>query len=395
MLYHLFKLLDETYNIPGTGLFQFISFRSAAAMFLSLLISMVLGKHIIKYLQKMQVGETIRDLGLEGQMKKQGTPTMGGLLIILCILLPTLLFARLDNVYIQLMIVSTIWMGAIGFIDDYIKVFKKDKRGLAAKFKIIGQVGLGLIVGLVLYFHEGVVIKKEVSQSLSEKFPSEKVSTMTDQEGRTHYMVELKRPITTIPFIKSHEFNYAKALTIFNPSLNQFAWIIFIPFVIIIITAVSNGANLTDGIDGLAGGLSFIALIAFWVICHKLNYFSLASLCATFAGVLLVFLYYNVYPARVFMGNVGSHMLGAALALIPILLHREIVIFVILLVFLVDGISSPVQSTFYKITKKRLFLMAPIHHHFEMKGWPETKVTLRFWLAGILCAFLGIFISLL
>ncbi len=411
MLYYLFKFLDESYNIPGAGLFQFISFRSAAAITLSLAISMIFGKKVISFLQNKQVGESIRNLGLEGQMKKQGTPTMGGLLILLCILLPTLLFARLDNLYIQLMILSTVWMGVIGFIDDYIKVFKKDKRGLAAQFKVIGQVGLGLLVGTVLYFHEGVVIKKEVSQSLAQKFPTEKVTTLTDQEGITHYMIELKRPITTIPFIKSHEFNYAKVLTVFNSSWSKFAWIVFIPMIIIIITAVSNGANLTDGIDGLASGTSaiigFTLLIFSYVsgniifsnyvdVMYIPNSGELSVFAAAFVGACIGFLWYNAYPAQVFMGDTGSLALGGIIASMAIILRKELMIPILCGVFLVENLSVVLQVSFFKYTKKRfgegrrIFLMSPLHHHYQKLGMPEPKIVSRFWIVGILLAILTI-----
>ncbi len=411
MLYYLFEFLRGHYNLPGAGLFQYISFRAAAAVLLSLLISMVYGKKIIGLLERKQIGENIRELGLTGEAQKRGTPTMGGLIILGAILLPTLLFAKLDNVYILLMIITTVWLGVIGFADDYIKVFKKDKKGLAGTFKIIGQIGLGVIVGATLYFNEGVVTKEEVPQSEVYRYSSEKISKLTDDNGAVHYMVSQKAPTTTIPFVKTHEIDYSALLCNFNKSWCKYAWLIFIPVVIFIITAVSNGANLTDGIDGLATGTSAIIGVTLMVFAyvsgniifsHYLdimyipNAGELVIFCAAFVGACIGFLWYNAYPAQVFMGDTGSLALGGIIATLAIAVRKELLLPVMCGIFLVENLSVMIQVSYFKYTKKkygegrRVFLMSPLHHHYQKMGMHESKIVSRFWIVGILLAILTV-----
>ncbi len=411
MLYYLFEFLRSHYNLPGAGLFQYISFRAAAAVLLSLLISMVYGKKIIALLQRRQIGENIRELGLTGENQKRGTPTMGGLIILGAILLPTLLFAKLDNVYILLMIITTVWLGLIGFADDYIKVFKKDKKGLAGTFKIIGQIGLGVIVGATLYFNDNVVTKEEVPQSEVFRYSSEKISKLTDDNGAVHYMVSQKAPTTTIPFVKTHEIDYSALLCNFNKDWCKYAWLIFIPVIIFIITAVSNGANLTDGIDGLATGTSAIIGITLMVFAyvsgniifsHYLdimyipNAGELVIFCAAFVGACIGFLWYNAYPAQVFMGDTGSLALGGIIATLAIAVRKELLLPVMCGIFLVENLSVMIQVSYFKYTKKkygegrRVFLMSPLHHHYQKMGMHESKIVSRFWIVGILLAILTI-----
>ncbi len=354
MLYYLFKFLKEHYNLPGAGLFQYISFRAAAAILISLLISMVYGKNIIALLRRKQIGETIRDLGLAGEAQKKGTPTMGGLIILSAIIVPTLLFARIDNVYIILMLITTVWLGLIGFADDYIKVFKKDKKGLASTFKVIGQVGLGIIVGAVLFFNKNVITKEEIPQGEAYKYSSDRISKVTDDNLKVHYMISDKAPTTTIPFVKSHEIDYSIILCAFNKNLCQYAWLIFIPVVIFIITAVSNGANLTDGIDGLATGTSAIIGATLLVLAYVsgnvifANYLDimyipnageLVIFCAAFVGACVGFLWYNAYPAQVFMGDTGSLALGGIIATVAICIRKELLIPVMCGIFLIENLS--------------------------------------------------------
>lgn len=411
MLYYIFKFLDQQFDFPGAGLFNFISFRAAAAVILSLLISMVYGGNLIAMLRRKQIGETIRELGLEGENSKKGTPTMGGLIILGSILIPTLLFARLDNIYIILMLITTVWLGFIGFADDYIKVFKKDKKGLAGTFKIIGQVGLGIIVGAVLYFNPAVITKEEISSGEVYKYNSELVSKVTDDNGKIHYMVSKKAPTTTIPFVKSHEINYSKLLCVFGEEYCRYAWLIFIPVVIFIITAVSNGANLTDGIDGLATGTSAIIGITLLVfayvsgniifadyldIMYIPNAGELVIFIAAFVGACIGFLWYNAYPAQVFMGDTGSLALGGIIATLAIIVRKELLIPVMCGIFLVENLSVMIQVSYFKYTKKkfgegrRVFLMSPLHHHYQKLGWHESKIVSRFWIIGILLAILTV-----
>lgn len=411
MLYHLIHTLEQHIHIPGAGLFDYLSFRAAMAAVLSLIISIVFGEAIINKLRKLQIGETVRDLGLKGQKEKQGTPTMGGILILTAILIPTLLFAKLNNIYIIIMIVATIWMGVIGFIDDYIKVFKKNKEGLKGRFKVIGQIGLGVFVGAMVYFHPDIYVKQELTYQESQRFPTEQISTITDFEGNVRYMAKLDEPVTNIPFLKGNKFNYEKALTIINPKLIKFGWLIFIPAVIFIITAVSNGANLTDGIDGLATGTSAIAgsvLLLFAYISGNIvfaNYLSilyipyaaeLTIFIAAFVGACIGFLWHNSFPAKVFMGDTGSLAIGGIIATIAILTRKELLLPIICGVFLAENLSVIMQVSYFKYTKKkfgegkRIFLMSPLHHHYQKKGFHESKIVTRFWIIGILLAIISV-----
>ncbi len=409
MLYYLFKFLDAQFDFPGAGLFNFISFRAAAAVLLSLIISMLYGGKLIAVLRQKQIGETIRELGLAGENTKKGTPTMGGLIILGSILIPTLLFARLDNVYIILMLIATVWLGLIGFADDYIKVFKKDKKGLAGTFKIIGQVGLGIIVGTTLYFNKGVVTKEEVPAGEIYKYSSDKITKVVDDNQKVHYMITEKAPTTTIPFIKSHEIDYSVVLSSINKDWGKYAWLIFIPVVIFIITAVSNGANLTDGIDGLATGTSAIigvTLLAFAYVSGNIifadyldimyipNAGELVIFIAAFVGACIGFLWYNAYPAQVFMGDTGSLALGGIIATLAIIIRKELLLPAMCGIFAVETLSVMMQVSYFKYTKKkfgegrRIFLMSPLHHHFQKLGMHESKIVSRFWIVGILLAVL-------
>ena len=401
MLYYLFDYLDKQYQIPGAGLFEFISFRSAMAIILSLAISTIYGKKIINYLLKKQVGESVRDLGLNGQSEKAGTPTMGGLIIIISTLIPVLLFAKLDNIYVILLIVTTLWMGTIGFIDDYIKTFKKDKEGLKGIFKVMGQVGLGLIVGGTMYLHPGITVKEDASIA---SFTTEQVEN-NEQEVSTG--VEEKSTATTIPFVKNNEFDYASLISWINPSLANYAWLIFIPIVIFIVTAVSNGANLTDGIDGLAAGSSAIIVLTLgvfaWVSGNIIfsDYLNIMYIprsgemtifISAFAGALVGFLWYNTFPAQVFMGDTGSLTIGGIIAVIAIATRKELLIPILCGIFLLENLSVVLQVGWFKITKRkygegrRIFLMSPLHHHYQKKGIHESKIVVRFWIVGIFLA---------
>lgn len=396
MLYYIFKYLDEAYNLPGAGLFQYITFRSGMAVILSLLISTIYGKRIINYLRNKQVGETVRELGLEGQVQKAGTPTMGGIIIILATLVPVLLLAKLDNIYIILLLVTTLWMGSIGFLDDYIKVFKKDKEGLKGKFKVIGQIGLGIIVGATLYFHPNVTIKEDV---VLKKQGMEMVIKSTSPE--------VKSMETTIPFVKNNTFDYAEVLSFMGDDYQNWAWLIFIPVVIFIITAVSNGANLTDGIDGLAAGTSAISVLVLGIftfisgniifsnylnIMYIPNSGEMTIYIAAFVGALIGFLWYNTYPATVFMGDTGSLTIGGIIAVIAIAVRKELMIPVLCGIFLAENFSVVLQVAYFKYTKKkfgegrRIFLMSPLHHHYQKKGYHESKIVTRFWIVAIILA---------
>lgn len=410
MLYHLFNWLGA--DVPGAGLFTFISFRAAMAVFVSLLISLWWGKGIINLLRRMQVGETVRDLGLEGQIQKQGTPTMGGLIILAATVVPTLLFAKLDNIYIILLLVSTIWLGAIGFIDDYIKVFKKDKRGLAGKFKVVGQVGVGIIIGATVYFHPEIRTRVEISEVLAQQFDEKDVHTITEEDGTVHYMLNRKSPNTTIPFVKDNELNYSTILAkLFGNGARQYTWILYIAVVIFIITAVSNGANITDGVDGLATGTSAIMVLALGILAYvsgnvifshylDIMYIPGSGELAVFIGALLGacigFLWYNAYPAQVFMGDTGSLALGGIIATLAILVRKELLIPVLCGIFLVENLSVVMQVSYFKYTKRkygegrRILLMSPLHHHYQKKGIHESKIVSRFWIVGIMLAVLSI-----
>lgn len=410
MFYYLFQYLNEL-DVPGAGVFKYISFRAAMAFIASLVISMFFGKRIINLLRKMQVGETIRDLGLDGQVQKQGTPTMGGLMIIGAILVPTLLFAQLHNTYILLMILSTIWLGTIGFIDDYIKVFKKNKEGLQGKFKVFGQIGIGLIAGSVLYFSNDVVVREKTYSPTAEMHVIELDENGNAAKSDQYEWVESKSTKTTIPFIKNNEFDYAWLISWVDPSLAKYAWLIFIPFVIIIVTAVSNGANITDGIDGLAGGTSAIIGVTLGILAYVSgNYFfadylnimyiphsgELVIFIAAFIGACVGFLWYNSYPAQVFMGDTGSLALGGIIAVFALAIRKELLIPIICGVFLVENLSVMLQVGYFKYTKKkygegrRIFKMAPLHHHYQKIGLHESKIVSRFWIIGVMLAILGI-----
>jgi phospho-N-acetylmuramoyl-pentapeptide-transferase len=409
MLYYLFGYLDRMFDLPGAGVFQYISFRAALAVILSLLISLVFGKRIIRLLHRKQVGETVRDLGLEGQKEKQGTPTMGGLIIIAAILIPTLLFARLLNVYVILMIVTTVWLGLIGYIDDYIKVFKKDKEGLAGRFKVMGQVVLGLIVGLTLYFNPHVVVKERIreQQIMVEHRTSNVIEDIRQNESALYAKDPVKSTKTTIPFIKNHEFDYAMLLKWTGPGYRNLAWLIFIPVVILIITAVSNGANITDGIDGLATGTSAIIGATLGVLAYVsgntvfANYLNimyipytgeLVVFGAALVGACVGFLWYNAYPAQVFMGDTGSLALGGIIATFAIAIRKELLIPILCGIFLVENLSVVLQVSYFKYTKKkygegrRIFRMSPLHHHYQKLGYHESKIVSRFWIVGIMLA---------
>jgi phospho-N-acetylmuramoyl-pentapeptide-transferase len=390
-------------DIPGTGVFQYITFRSALAFILSLLLSTIYGKRVVAFLRKQQIGESVRELGLEGQKEKAGTPTMGGLIIIFATLIPVFLFAKLQNIYIVLLIVTTLWMGIIGFIDDYIKIFKKDKEGLKGIFKVFGQVGLGLIVGSVLYFNPDVTIRTETATNNVLK-------EISVNEIKPAPVYE-KSTATTIPFVKNNQFDYAEALSWMGEGYEKWAWLIFIPMVIFIITAVSNGANLTDGIDGLAAGTSAVSVLALGIFTFVSgniifsNYLNIMYIpysgemtvfISAFVGSLIGFLWYNSYPASVFMGDTGSLTIGGVIAVLAIAVRKELLIPLLCGIFLAENFSVVLQVAYFKYTKKRfgegrrIFLMAPLHHHYQKKGYHESKIVTRFWIVAILLAILSI-----
>lgn len=400
MLYYLFEYLDQL-DLPGAGVFQYISFRAGMAAFLSLLITITFGKNLINFLRRKQVGEDIRDLGLEGQMQKKGTPTMGGLIIIAAILVPTLLFAKLDNVYVILLIVTTIWLGLIGFLDDYIKVFRKNKEGLAGRFKIVGQVGLGLIVGLVLSFSSNVFVREVSPASLA----SIEIEEVQQEEPAVEYE-DVHSTKTTVPFLKNNELDYSKILP-FIPE--DYTWIIYVLVVILIVTAISNGANITDGIDGLAAGTSAIigltlAILAYLSgridfsnylnIMYIPNLAELVIFLTAFVGACLGFLWYNAYPAQVFMGDTGSLTLGGIIAVVALAVRKELLLPVLCGIFIIENLSVIIQVSYFKYTRKkygegrRIFLMSPLHHHYQKKNIHEAKIVTRFWIVGILLAIL-------
>ncbi len=412
MLVYLFKYLD-TLDIPGAGVFQFISFRAAMAVITSLIISLLIGKKIILILQRKQVGEVVRDLGLEGQYQKKGTPSMGGIIILASILIPTLLFARLDNIYVFLMILTTIWLGSIGFLDDYIKIFKKNKEGLAGKFKIFGQVGLGLIVGLTLFFSDNVIIEEKVSVgSLSTNERVEIMNGSAVLNPQDEVALERKSTKTTIPFVKNNEFDYAWLVAFIPEDYRQpFKWLVFVIIVIFIVTAVSNGANLTDGLDGLATGTSAITGTALGILAYlssnviyasylKIMYIpgseELVIFASAFIGATIGFLWYNSYPAQVFMGDTGSLALGGIIAVFAIIIRKELLIPILCGIFLIENLSVVMQVAWFKRTKRkygegrRIFLMAPLHHHYQKKGYPEPKIVTRFWIVAIMLAVISI-----
>lgn len=410
MLYYLFNYLKTEFNISGSGMFQYITFRVTMALLLSLVISLLLGKSIVRFLQRMQIGETIRELGLQGENSKKGTPTMGGLIILSAIVIPTLLFARVLNVYILLILLSTIWLGLIGFIDDYIKVFKKNKEGLAGKFKILGQVGLGLIIGMTLYFNDNVVISREVLGA-KQLAPYERVISQSERVTKEgHRFVDVKTPITTIPFVKTHEFNYSKLIS-WIPGAEKYTYILYILIVIFIITAVSNGANLTDGLDGLATGVSAVIGVGLGIfayvsgniqfaeylnIMYIPNLGELSIFIAALVGACVGFLWYNAYPAQVFMGDTGSLALGGIIASLAIIVRKELLLPIICGVFFVESLSVMLQVSYFKYTKKkygegrRIFRMSPLHHHYQKLGYHESKIAVRFWVITIMCVVVAI-----
>ncbi len=406
MLYYLFDYLQE-FDFPGAGLFGYISFRAAAAIIVSLLISMVFGSRLINILRNQQVGETVRDLGLEGQKEKEGTPTMGGLIILASILIPTLLFADLNNIYIIIMLIATVLLGLIGFIDDYIKVFKKNKEGLAGRFKIVGQIFVGIIVGSILYFHPDVKVHEEVSANEVIQ-NSVDVSDQHKETTEDTKWVEVKDMTTTIPFVKGNEFNYNWLIGDFDKS---YGWMLFIPLVILIIVAVSNGANMTDGLDGLATGTSAIVGIALAIFAYVSGHAEFADylnvmyipysgelviFISAFMGACIGFLWHNAYPAKVFMGDTGSLAIGGIIATFAIIIRKELLIPILCGVFLIENLSVVMQVGWFKYTKKRsgegkrIFLMAPLHHHYQKKGMHEAKIVARFWIVGVLLAVLTI-----
>jgi phospho-N-acetylmuramoyl-pentapeptide-transferase len=400
MLYNLFEYLEQQYQLPGASLFQFLTFRAAMAVLLSLFLATVYGKRVIRLLRKNQIGETVRDLGLEGEKQKAGTPTMGGIIIIIATLIPVILFADLNNIYVLLLIVTTLWMGIIGFIDDYIKIFRKNKRGLKGRFKIMGQVVLGLMVGATLYFHPEVTMKEKDHTIITESFTVEKV------EGG-----EIKSIKTNVPFFKDNELDYTNIVSWMGEGADQYAWLLFIPIVIFIVTAVSNGANLTDGVDGLAAGTSAIIVLTLgifaWVsgniiFSEYLDIFfipragELLIFVAAFVGALVGFLWYNAYPAQVFMGDTGSLTIGGVIAVIAVIVRKELLIPLLCGIFFAESISVMLQVGYFKFTRKRfgegkrIFLMAPLHHHYQKKGYHESKIVTRFWIIGILLAIVTI-----
>jgi phospho-N-acetylmuramoyl-pentapeptide-transferase len=412
MLYYLFTFLDKAYNVPGAGMFQFISFRAAMATIFSLFFALIYGKRIINYLRAKQIGETVRELGLEGQMAKTGTPTMGGLIILGAILIPTLLFAKIMNIYILLMLFVTIWLGLIGFLDDYIKVFKKNKEGLAGRFKILGQIVAGLVIGSVLYFHPGIAIRERFPEKKTEM----KAGSLTPFEqvkdhNKKFNSTPVKSTKTTIPFFKNNEFDYAVLLKWIGDDYRKYAWLIFIPMVIFIITAISNGANLTDGMDGLATGTSAVIALTLgilaWVsgnivfadylnIMYIPNTGELVVFISAMVGACVGFLWYNSYPAQVFMGDTGSLALGGIIATFAIMIRKELLIPVLCGIFIAENLSVVIQVAYFKYTRKRtgegkrVCLMAPLHHHYQKKGYPEPKIVMRFLIIGIALALISV-----
>ena len=402
MLYYFFEYLDKTLDVPGAGVFQYITFRSALALILSLLLSTIYGKKIIGILRQKQLGETVRDLGLAGQNQKAGTPTMGGIIIIIATLIPVFLFTKLNNVYVVLLIITTLWMGTIGFIDDYLKIKFKNKEGLKGKFKIVGQVGLGIIVGSVLYFHPSVTIREKSGRAITFN----QTESVFNQESKA-----IKSTITTIPFTKNNELDYARALKWMGDGYENWAWIIFIPVVIFIITAVSNGANLTDGIDGLAAGTSAISVLALAIftyvsgnvilsgylnVMYIPNSGEMTVFISAFVGALIGFLWYNSYPASVFMGDTGSLTIGGIIAVLAIMVRKEMLLPVLCAIFFAESLSVILQVSYFKYTKKRfgegrrIFLMSPLHHHYQKKGYHESKIVTRFWIVAIILSIVSI-----
>ena len=405
MLYLLFEYLHKHYDFPGLRLFQYLTFRASLSIILSLIITTVYGRRIIDYLHRKQVGETVRNLGLEGQMQKQGTPTMGGIMILLGILIPTLLFANITNIYVILMIITTVWMGIIGFVDDYIKVFKKNKEGLAGRFKVVGQVGLAIIVGLTMFYHPNIVVRQTVDEAA---VTTSAAPMVLRKKGETfYYTQDVKSTVTNMPFYKNNELDYAKVLKFLGEGYQKYALIVFLFFVITIVTSVSNGANLTDGIDGLATGTSAIIGITLGILAYVSGNTGIADylnimyipnsgeliiFAGAFVGACVGFLWYNSYPAQIFMGDTGSLTIGGIIAVFAIMIRKELLIPILCGVFLIEVLSVTLQVSYFKYTKKRfgegrrIFLMSPLHHHYQKKGYHEAKIVTRFWIIGIMLA---------
>lgn len=411
MLYHIFEYFEEHYSFPGAGLFGFLTFRAGVAIILSLIISIVFGQRLIRYLKRMQIGESVRDLGLDGQKQKEGTPTMGGIIIFLAIMIPCLLIADLTNIYIQLLLLSTLWMALIGFIDDYIKVFLKNKKGLSGKFKIMGQIVLGLIVGVTMVSHDDVVVRMQVEEANRQGFEIVERIGALDRGGQMVEMAYVKTTLTNVPFSKGNLFDYTDLLFFLGENASTWVWIIFVPVIIFIVTAVSNGANLTDGLDGLATGVSAIiagtlGILAYvsgnTIFADYLNILYLPNtgelivFSACLLGACVGFLWYNAYPAKVFMGDTGSLMLGGVIAALAVVIRKELLIPILCGVFLIESLSVVMQVTYFRYTRKRngvgkrIFLMAPIHHHYQKQGMHEAKIVTRFWIVAIMCAILTI-----
>lgn len=412
MLYYLFDYLDKHFNLAGAGVFQYISFRTAAAIIFSLIISLLMGKRLIDWLRGQQVADEIRDLGLDGEKAKKGTPTMGGIIILAAIVIPTLLFARLENLYVILILVATLWLGLIGFLDDYIKVFKKDKKGLAGRFKIMGQVGLGLIVGSTLYFSETVKVRNYLTPEEVQAYQGEKpIGQFITSEGDTLHYLDNKSLSTTIPFVKENEFDYSAITSAVGDTEGKLNWLLYVLVVTFIITAVSNGANITDGIDGLAAGVSGIIGVILGIFAYLsgnilfssyLNIMYIPHLgelvifSGAFVGACIGFLWYNSFPAQVFMGDTGSLALGGIIATLAIMVRKELLIPILCGIFLIENLSVMIQVSYFKYTKKkygegrRVFLMSPLHHHYQKKGYHESKIVTRFWILGIFLAILTV-----
>jgi len=414
MLYYLFTYLEQSVNVPGAGLFQFISFRAAMAILVSVFIALFFGKRIIRILQRQQIGETVRELGLQGEHSKTGTPTMGGIILLLAIFIPTLLFAKLGNIYILLSLAATVWLGIIGFLDDYIKNFLNNKEGLAGRFKLVGQIGLGLLVALVVYFHSDVVIREHVTQEQYEELVAENGDVQVvskNPEKAEPYLVQHKSTETTIPFLKNNELDYAELLAFLGDNYKSWSWLIYIPLIIFIVTAVSNGANLTDGLDGLAAGVSAIVLTTLaafayvsgnTIFANYLNIMYIPNLgeVVIFAGAMvgacIGFLWFNAYPAQVFMGDTGSLSLGGLIAILAIIVRKELLIPLICGIFLIESLSVILQVAYFKYTKQkygegqRILKMSPLHHHYQKVGYPEPKIVTRFWIIGISLALISV-----
>lgn len=407
MLYHLFQYLEKTYGTSGAQVWQFISFRAGVAIVLSLIISLLFGGKIIKFLKKKQVGESVRDLGLAGQKQKEGTPTMGGIIIIMAIVLPCLLVADLTNVYIQLVLLSTVFMGCIGFADDYIKVFRKNKKGLSGKFKVVGQIILGLIVGLTMMFSEGVTVRMSVEEAQAGGYEIVETKEIAAKDGTSYQVAHVKTMMTNVPFLKSHRLDYSKLLPFMADNASKWGWIIFLPFVVFVITAISNAANLTDGIDGLATGVSAIIGVTLGILAYvsgnviAADYLDIMYLpgsselvifSACFLGACIGFLWYNAYPAQIFMGDTGSLTLGGIIAALALLIRTELLLPILCGIFVAENLSVVIQVGYFKYTKKkygegrRIFKMSPLHHHYQKLMMPEPKIVTRFWIVGVLLA---------